>query len=171
MYNPMLKRSIFSDNRGTTLVEALVSVLIFSLGIIPSFVVINLANSLASSIKNNLIAANLAQEGIEVVRAIRDTNWFLDNSFDLGLADGTYRAEWNSTSLLPESGNPVLRVDTGGLYNYSTGIQTLFRRKVTITNMDPVNCNCQLRVVSEVTWPEKGRTETIRVELHLFDWQ
>lgn len=154
-----------------TLVEALVSVLIFSLGIVPSFLVILMANNLASSIKNNLVAANLAQEGIEIVRAIRDTNWFLDNSFDLGLSDGAYRVEWNSTSLLPESGNTALRVDTGGLYNYSTGTETLFRRKVTITNVDPVNCDCQLRVVSEVTWLEKGRTETVSAELHLFDWQ
>ena len=56
--------------RGTTLVEAIVVVFILSFGLIPSFFTVISANNLATSIKNNLVAANLAQEGFEGVWAV-----------------------------------------------------------------------------------------------------
>ena len=157
--------------RGTTLVEAIVVVFILSFGLIPSFFTVISANNLATAIKNNLIADNLAQEGLEVVRAIRDSNWFTGNSFDLGLGDGNYRVVWNSTGLLPESSNPLLKLDSQGLYNYSTGTDTIFHRRLVIAKIDPAGCNCELRIISEVSWQEKSRTKTIRAESHLFNWK
>ena len=35
-----------------------------------------------------VVAANLAREGLEVVRALRDTNWLKGQSFQVGLVDG-----------------------------------------------------------------------------------
>ena len=32
-------------------------------------------------------------------------------------------------------------------------------------------CNCEIKVVSDVTWTEKGINRAISVESHLFDWQ
>ena len=164
----------YSLNKGTTIIEALVAVLILTIGILPSLATILMARNFESLIRNNLIAANLAQEGVEVVRAIRDANWFADpvpRPFDSGLSDGNYRVEWNSTALLSESGNPAIKVSPAGLYNYTTGTDTTFRRRVIITKIDPAGCNCDLRIISEVTWLEKGRAETIRIESHLFNWQ
>jgi len=160
-------------NSGTTLVEALVAVLILSIGIIPSLGIILVSQNLSSAIKNNLIAANLAQEGVEVVRALRDNNWFNGNIFDTGLADGIYLVEWNSTSLVALSGdNPPLKKDTNGLYNYTTGTDSSFRRRIIITK-DPTvpGCNCELLITSEVTWPERTRMRTVNVESHLYNWR
>ena len=159
------------DEQGTTLVEAIVSVLIFSVGIIPSLTIILLANSFSSSIKNNLIASSLAQEGIEVVRAIRDNNWFNNRSFDSGLASGTYRIDWNSTSLLAEDVNPPLKLSSAGLYNYTSGADTGFQRRIIITKDPTVACNCELKIITEITWAERGKTQTITVESHLFNWR
>jgi len=167
----MTKNNLWSDNRGLSIVEALAALLILTLGIIPSFLIVLLGNSLSASVINNLIASNLAQEGIEVTRSIRDSNWMSNTSFDSGLADGTYRVVWNSTALLPESGNPVLKRDANGLYNYTTGIDTSFVRKIIITKIDPTGCNCELKIVSEISWAEKKNTRTISVESHLFNWR
>lgn len=158
-------------NKGSTLIEALVALVILSLGLIPALSIVLVANSLSSSIRNNLIAANLAQEGIEVVRAIRDHNWFSGLSFDFGFADGTYRVEWNSGFLTPESGDSLLKIDSQGLYNYSSGVDTTFSRRLLITKVDPGGCNCELKIVSEVRWMEKNRIRTISVESHLFNWR
>ena len=159
------------NNRGATLVEALIAVYILSMGILPSLAAVILANSFSSLIKNNLVAANVAQEGVEVVKAIRDENWFNNRSFDNGLADGDYRVEWNSTSLMAISTNPVLKVSTLGIYNYSTGTDTNFRRKITVAKIDPTGCNCELRILVEVTWLERNKTRTVRVESHLYNWK
>ena len=158
-------------NRGTTLVEALVALLILSFGLIPSFGIILVANNFASSIRNNIIAANLAQEGLEVVRGLRDANRYLNRSFDFGLGDGAYLIEWNSNALAPEGLNSPLKISNQGLYNYSSGTDSIYRRRILITKIDPGGCNCELRITSQITWPEKGVTKTINVESHLFSWK
>jgi type II secretory pathway pseudopilin PulG len=167
----------FSNDRGFSLVEALVAVLILTMGLIPSLTIILLANSFNSAIKNSLIAANLAQEGLEVVRAIRDANWFADGipadgnpAWDTGLAEGTYLVEWNSLALLPENGNPPLRLNNG-LYNYSAGNVTGFQRRIFITkDTTSPGCDCELRVIVELIWPERSKTRTMTFESHLFNW-
>ena len=160
-----------TNERGMTLVEALVAILILVFGIVPSLAIVFTGNAFAYSIRNNLVASNLAQEGIEVVRAIRDANWFNNQPFDMGLLDGTYRLEWSSDILLPESGNPPLKVTPAGLYNYSSGIDTTFQRRMIITKIDPAGCSCELRVIAEVTWLERSGPKTIQVESHLFNWK
>ena len=159
------------NERGTTLVEALVAILILVFGIVPSFAIIFTGNAFSSSVRNNLVASNLAQEGVEVVRAIRDANWFNNQVFDVGLLDGIYRLEWNSDALLLEAGNPPLKVTPAGLYNYSSGVDTIFRRRIFVTKVDPLGCSCELRIITEITWPERNRTKTIQVESHLFNWK
>lgn len=159
------------NEKGTTLIEALVAILILVFGIVPSLAVIFTGNAFSSSVRNGLVASSLAQEGIEVVRAIRDANWFNNLAFDTGLPDGIYRLEWNSDVLLSESGNSLLKITPAGLYNYASGVDTTFRRRVFITKLDPSGCNCELRVITEVTWPERGRTKIIQVESHLFNWR
>ena len=160
-----------TSERGTTLVEALVAIMILVFGVVPSLAVILTGNAFSSSVRDRLVASNLAQEGMEVVRAIRDANWFDNEPFDLGLSDGIYRLEWSSDALLPESQNPPLKVTPAGLYNYSSGVDTTFRRRIIITRIDPLGCNCELRIITEVTWPERGRTKTVQVESHLFNWR
>lgn len=152
---------------GFTLVEALVTLVVLSIALGPSLILTTNVSNTTSIVRNNLIAANLAQEGIEVVRAIRDTNWFLGNAFDQGLANGTYRVQWNSDSLIALGSNPPIKEDNG-LYNYSTGSDTIFRRTISILK---VNAG-EIRVISQVIWQEKGgRDRSVMAESHLFNWK
>ena len=154
---------------GFTLVETLVSLVILSVALIP---ILNLSSDITkvnSTLQDNLVASGLAQEGVEVIRAIRDTNWFAvpTRAFDSGLSDNVYRAEWDSTALLPLSGNPVLNLDDGR-YTYTGGVPTKFSRTITITK---INAG-ELRAVSTVTWTERGGTsKSIGAESHLFNWK
>jgi prepilin-type N-terminal cleavage/methylation domain-containing protein len=156
-----------NSEKGFTLVETLVALVILSVALIP---ILNLSTDsarISSNIQDNLIASGLAQEGIEVVRAIRDTNWFGNQTFDAGLANGSYRAEWNSTTLLDLSNNPPLLLNNG-LYNYTTGTPTKFTRIVTISK---VNAG-ELKITSQITWNVRANnTKTITAEDHLFNWK
>jgi len=144
-----------------------VALVILTLALGPALVLSGNISSTASIIQNNLIAANLSQEGVEVIRALRDANWFNGLSFDAGIADGIYRIEWNSNALISLGSNPPLKINAG-LYNYSSGTDTKFKRTVTITKINSE----ELRIISDVTWTERGnRTRDVKTESHLFDWK
>ncbi len=51
-----------------------------------------------------VVAANLAREGLEVVRSLRDSNWLRSQSFQVGLVDGG----GNKTA------RPILNLEDGG---------------------------------------------------------
>ena len=152
---------------GFTLVETLVSLVILTVALIPILNLSDGASRISATIQDNLIASGLVQEGIEVVRGIRDTNWFNSRAFDLGLSDGAYRTEWNSTSLLSLAGNPVLNLNNGH-YTYTGGTATKFTRTITIT---AVNAG-ELKIVSQVTWLGRSNvSKSISAEEHLFNWR
>ena len=156
---------------GLTLVEVMVSLLLLTSGLIPILGVIISSVALSTRIKNNLIAANLAQEGVEVVRAIRDKAWFDDAAFDRDLTDGDYLISWNSDTLTAYDSNAYVKIDPAtGIYSQAGGIDTIFKRKINIAKVVSA-CNCEIKVVSDVTWTEKGINRAISVESHLFDWQ
>ena len=153
--------------RGFTLIEALVALVILTIALGPALVLSSNISSTSSVTQHNLIAANLSQEGLEVVRALRDANWYSGLSFDTGLSDGIYRIEWNSNALITLGSNPPLKI-SAGLYNYSTGTDTLFQRTVTVTKINSE----ELRIISDVTWTERGnRVRNVKAESHLFDWK
>ncbi len=154
-------------NKGFTLIEALVALVILTIALGPALILSSNLSATASIVRNNLIAANLAQEGVEVVRALRDTNWFNGVVFDNGLANGIYRVEWDSDSLISLGSNPFLKVNNG-LYNYATGTDTVFKRTITLTKVNVA----ELKVVSDITWTERGnRARDVKIESHLFNWK
>ena len=164
-----------NSEAGFTLIEALVYLVLLTTALVPAFILATDAVKLSTGIRNTLTAANLAQEGVEVVRAMRDANWFTSQPFGTGLdactsPDGC-RVQWDSKTPDAIGGNPRLKRDkVTGLYQYATGDPTLFSRKITI---DPVpGSSVELVVKSEVTWTERSVTDvrSIVVEAHLFDW-
>ena len=90
----------FSESAGFTLIEVLVALAILTVAISPLLVTAVSSLRVSALIQNNLIASNLAQEGIEIIRNIRDTNWASNKLFDEGLTEGAYAVEWDTTSLI-----------------------------------------------------------------------
>lgn len=172
-----------NESRGFTLVETLVALTILSVAMTPVLILASSSLRIATSIKNNIIAANLAQEGIESVRAIRDGNWFQGKPFDTDLSgcSAGCRIDWNSNSAsqqnpqstLPLAANPALLVSPGnGVYhNPETVIvgstPSIFSRKITIQPRS----SGEMIVTSEVSWKERNSNRSILVEDHLFDWK
>lgn len=158
-----------SNDKGFTLIEAMVALILVTIAMGPVLILATSTVNVASRIEHNLVAANLAQEGIEVIRNIRDTNWLNGAAFDTNLSAGTWRVEWNTIGggLIAAGSNPVLKKNNG-LYNYSTGTDTLFKRTVLISKP---NSN-ELVLTSTVTWLERNNTnKTVTTESHLFNWK
>jgi len=119
----------------------------------------------AGRVSNEKFTANhLAQEGIEMVRGIRDSNWLAGRTWSDGLAGGTYRAQYNSSPLLSYADVP-LKTDSNGFYNYDTGTNTKFYRTIYI-----YPAGDSIDVVSEVKWTETMGQFVVLIEDNLYNW-
>lgn len=165
-----IQHSAFNNQSGFTLIEVIISVEIISLVVVGAMFAISLSLNSATRISNNLIAANLAQEGLEIVRGIRDRDWHLGNAFGASLVNGDYRVDWNSQSLIPFP-DTFLKKDISGFYNYSSGEDTIFKRKIIIENSGQNPSTVEKVTKIEISWQEKSGPKTIQAELRLFNWR
>ena len=62
--------------KGESIVEVLVAIMILSIVMTAAFKILVNTTSSNVDVKNRIIALNIAREGIEAVRNVRDTNWF-----------------------------------------------------------------------------------------------
>lgn len=156
-----------NNKNGFTLIETMVAVSVVVIGLVSALGAINTALFYVSNIQNRLIAANLVAEGIELTRNVRDNNWLASLTWNNGLADGDYQADYNATSLSNYNGSSLLLDASSGLYNYSSGGSTPYVRKISIANLT----SYEIRVISTVTWQVRGVTYTSSAEDHLFNWK
>ncbi|OGZ18668.1 MAG: hypothetical protein A2175_00015 [Candidatus Nealsonbacteria bacterium RBG_13_42_11] len=167
-------------NKSFTLLEVILAISVLTLAVGGSFGLLQqtlLAASLASS---KLTATYLAQEGIEIVRNIRDNNWLLqevDESGNVSWKAGLivesnpvnyYEAIYDSPSLILLSGDTKnLYINNDGFYSYDeNGTKTKFKRIITIEdNGDYLN------VAVKVEWQERiGGIQNIEARELLYNW-
>ncbi len=122
-----------------SLIEALVAISILMLGILSAFILVirTLANT--PHIQSRLIASNLAQEGVELVRQIRDTNFMQsENNFRNNLENGEYQIDIENRVLEQFNQNDFLKFnDDKKMYIYSSGenLPYFFKRKIILSSV------------------------------------
>ena len=154
---------------GFTILELIVAIFVMTVGVLGAYAVVQqiiVYNSISSS---RLTAAYLAQEGIELVRNIRDTNWLTVPSvaWNNGLGAGDYEADWNDETLTSYSDRFLDFVTDEYFYEPSSSNNTKFKRKITIFD-EALN---MFNVKVEVLWTEKGNDYTVAVEEYLYNWR
>ena len=158
------------DN-GQLIVELMVAMGLMVIGLLGIFSVLSQSLGLSRVAANQYIAANLAAEGIEVTKNILDTNFINGYQWNLGFQNGDYAVEFNSASLIdsPQTINSPLKFDEStGRYNYTTGKNTNFVRRITIENIDPT----EIKVTSQIEWKDRGGTDfEIVIEDRFKNWR
>ena len=128
-------------NTGFTLLELIVAIFIITTGLVAAASLMSYSISAVIIGKSQIIATNLTQEGLEVVRSIRDNNWHCIadpdctdvTSWNEGLGEGDKQVEYNSLSLSVYISEPLKLYN--GFYQYTFGDEThetRFYRKITI---------------------------------------
>ncbi len=157
--------------RGFTLLEVILAIFVLTIAVSGAFALISQTFIAASLAQSKLIASYLAQEGIELTKNIRDTNWLSQRTdpdilWNDGLSRGDWQIDYKGQKLdYGVSGN-FLNIDSEGLYGYSAGKQTHFKRKISITNIDENN----IKVVVEVSWQERNRDYQVKALEKLSNW-
>lgn len=125
----------------------------------------------ADDLRNNTIAAGLTQEGLEAVRAIRDQDWIASNSFGVNLPNGDWEVQWDSDVLMPYSNRLIKKDASTGMFSYTNGVDTQFRRKITILTI-PSTSTYEKIVSASVFWlSANGTIRSLRAESHLYNWR
>lgn len=182
---------------GFTLIELMISVFILSVAIVGMYSAFSAVTILTSTSADRLTATYLAQEGMEIFRNIRDTNWL---KMDAGVPGAAWlseldycvngcEADYKSTSMAQIMGD-YLYLDGNGFYVYNptnlSPTKTKFQRKITITCFpDTGDCSSAYSVLVkiQVSWTAKGNIlyptsladtcgpyNCITIEGTLYDW-
>ncbi len=93
-----MHRRLPQTRAGQGLMELIIAVGIILTGVVGTMTLVISTIQVSNSSKTQILAGNLAREGVEVVRSIRDNNWL---AMDSGLPGVT----WNQ--LLHDAGNPT----------------------------------------------------------------
>lgn len=165
-------------SKGFTIIEVIIAIFILSTAVVGIYSAFSMVTILTASTASNLSATYLAQEGIEIIRNIRDTNWLeMDNPPEgaspawndgltsCGLSSGGCEADYTT----PGSGSSLLAAYSGSFlyedleshfYNNKEGTPTKFKRKIIINCLPSNDCddraNYIMKVIVQVSWAEKA---------------
>jgi type II secretory pathway pseudopilin PulG len=83
-----LKQNSLKNQSGQTLIETIVAIFILTMALISGLSLAIFASQASTDSRDKIIATNLAREGLEVVRMLRDTNWL--SAQDLASVDDLF---------------------------------------------------------------------------------
>ncbi|OGZ83608.1 MAG: hypothetical protein A2599_02320 [Candidatus Staskawiczbacteria bacterium RIFOXYD1_FULL_39_28] len=168
--------------KGFTIIEIIIAVFVLTIGIIGVFSAFYVIVFLSQDSVDRFTATYLSQEGIEIARNIRDTNWLNYgnnntptevNAWDQFLADRAggsndffWQADYRTAPVFDEAFNlqwynneNYLKIfGTEGFYEYrncdseNPDCETKFKRKITASILNQHS----IRVLSEVSWDKKA---------------
>ncbi len=179
--------------RGFTVVETLMALTVFSMVVVALVTVSSSSVTNVNFMRNRLTASYLGQEGIEVVRNIRDgyiasgagwdsfvaafDNQCMSESSESGCdfepmqsiaqGDGMYSATGGSECTLQTD-------DASGYYSPLGGItfqrRTPYCRRIQFVPLsDPAEHG--LKIVSTVTWQDGTTPKTLQMVDYIYEWQ
>lgn len=160
-----------NSNAAFSIIEAMVAIGIVSIGMmgVLSLVTRNILTQTLN--KNNLIASMLAQEGLELVREVRDTNWLIDPvvSFDDGIPATSTIDFYGFQSSGQDFSSSVtdIKLDSNGFFGHTGATSTMFKRLITVSRTSSEFIN----VKSTVRWRQNDKDYNYIAETLLYDWR
>lgn len=173
---------LLKRQRGIGILEVVVAVYFLTFGIL------GLASLMLKSLQANKVtfnmmtASQLAQEGVEIVRQVRDNNWKTGANWKTGTAamsatdivqDGAYRVDY--ASAINDAGYDVdtvddaaarLYIDASGRYQHAvSAVTTPYNRIIQVQDNGG-----NVRVTATVRWRDGTGTHDYVSETILYDW-
>ncbi len=154
-------------NKGFTLIETIIAISLLTVGVAGSFSLMQKVTSFASVSSSQFTASYLAQEGIEIIRNIRDTNYLKKIAWDNNIVAATsYQLDYRS-SVFPDATCGTYLRHNGNFYICSTDTSSKFRRQIIIEKpaLD------KMVVSVEVSWSERGAVYKRVAQTELYNWR
>lgn len=147
------------NNKGQGLIEVLVSIALIITGILGALTLATYSIRAGTESRERVQAALLAQEGIEIVKNIRDTNWIAGNNWDANLPPVDKPVEVPSyMSNVGYLNGPA--ATSGPLSN--------FTRTTTISNTTSPD---KKQITCTVSWTDASGKHTVTAIDYITNWQ
>ena len=167
------RKVLGKNNPGFSILEIVVAIFIITMGLVGVLSLITQNIQVEYINKNNLIASQLAQEGLELIRNIRDNNWLAGNDWDYGIEPDNYIVDYiGNISSVADIGEARLqqRDDVGeeGYYwHEASDPDSMFSRLITIAqaSSELLNISCLIQ------WEDRGQTYKYVADTILYDWR
>jgi type II secretory pathway pseudopilin PulG len=163
---------------GFTLIEVIVAIFLIIVGMVGVLITIQNIFPSIRIVSSQFTAAYLAQEGIEIVRNIRDTNWLNPSNPDwnegIFTCGGNFcncYADYDDLSLTYFTvGEPPPLNISGNFYNYQPGVPTPFVRKITVASTTDIGGIPIIDVEVSVSWRVGGKNYQASTTEYLYNW-
>jgi len=162
---------------GFTVVELIITIAVLSIGIIGIYSAFTPFIALNSNASSKFLATYLGQEGLEIIRNLRDNNFISEVSWSSGLlscvngCQADYKTgtsvETDDNKLKPYNDNNFLKLNSDGFYSYDIGTSTPYKRKIIITQ--PLGTDT-MKVEVIVFWSYNETPYTYEAESYLYNW-
>jgi len=178
-------------NKGFTLVELLITITVILVGLVGTFTAVQQGITTIDYARSRLTASLLAQEGVEIVKNIRDTNLLEGRSVSIDWHEGldpedytpgatskVYEVEYEDIEDLASSFTTLgcdpcifddlrfLTQDNNGFYGYSGATVTRYKRMV---RMEKIAEN-HLRLTITVYWRTRNGNRDFVLIQEMFAW-
>lgn len=181
------------EQKGFTIIEVVIAIFILTVAVIGIYSAFSVMMVATSQMSDRFVASYLAQEGIEVIRNMRDNNWInSQEDWTAGISCGNSFCDWNADYETGTTDEAVLNawiggdedrrnnlnIDTSNFYSNSpNGNITRFRRKITVEPVDNDEGTYALKVAVTVFWDEKASVfnfakpyGSVTAEEYLYNW-
>jgi prepilin-type N-terminal cleavage/methylation domain-containing protein len=173
------------NSRGFTLIEILVAISILTVGALAAMRLMARSENIAHISRQQFVGLSVAREGLELVRDLRDTNWFSqddekawantlcpdggEHAFTLDAA--MVRA---GTASVGDVQQPELYIQENGEWAHQVSRQdTGFSRTLTVDcshYLDDDPAPQYITVTSHVSWKEGETQRVVDLKEKLFNW-
>lgn len=154
--------------KGFTLLEVVFTIGIITIGIVGIHNGLNYAIEKTYEAREFFVATYLAQEGIEIVKNIRDTNWIEEAAeWNDGLTSCSSgcEADYSDSALSAYTGKNFYLNPSTNFYEYDqpSGTKTNYKRKISIDS----GTTDELKIVVEVYWDDN----TFTAKENIYNWR
>ena len=167
---------------GFSILEVMAAITIIVIGLVGVLALVNQNIQAQAVNRNMLIASQLAQEGLELVRNKRDKNWLVSgNDWKIGagaetesdiVQDLTYTIDYSG--VIAGGANNIddsrvnLKINTSSFYEHTNGTPTIYYRLISITEDPQDNW---IEVNSRVQWKERAGSKDYTASTLLYNWR
>ena len=182
------------NNNGFSIIEVSVALGVISIGILGVFSLVLQSIQAQNASKSVLVASMLAQEGIELVRNMRDENWISNPvvAWDLdinGYTNDDFTIDYMINladvdngnlvdNIIEENGTKLYFTDGSNFYTHDSTAPnkpTMYSRLITAKEIDasspPDGVTDYYAVSSHVQWLEKDVLKNYIAETRLYNWR
>jgi len=173
-----MKRLSSRNKTAFSLLETIVVLFIVSVGLV-SILSVTVDSMRAQNLnKNSLVAYNLAREGLDLIKNVRDTNYIQNTTstpvaWNRYLGNGKYRVDMANFEPVAVGGISEAKLQIvndepdAGFYEHNGAYpDSIFSRMITIESTDAASST----IDSLVEWTDQGQTYQVELSSILYDW-